>query len=462
MDDKEEKIKKSLKYSIFDGAFYSMMIGFGESFFSVFAVFLKATNLQLGLLGSLPQTLGSLFQLFTNRLIKLFKSRKKLVYISVLLQALMYIPVALVFFFGTFRVIHLIIFLCIYWIFGTIANPAWNSWIGDLVNEKERGSYFGRRNRVTGFLSFASLLAAGYILQRFSSSVSMEYLGFVIIFSLAMFSRILSFIYLMKAYEPEYTIDPESHFSFIDFIKQARFRNYGLFVIYLCFINFGVYVSAVFFTPYMLYDLKLSYGIFTIITAAAMIMKFVMMPVWGNLSDKYGTKKVLTLAGFLMPVVPVLWIFSANIWYLILIQLYSGFIWAGFDMASFNFIFDSTSPKKRTTCVAYYNVLNGIAILLGAIIGGFIVRYNNLFWSKYFLVFIISFMLRYIASLIFIPKIREVRVVEEISHRKLLLKAFTAMPTRGLIYNIVTLRKKKQGTGIKRSPFRFRFKIKKD
>ena len=462
MENKEQKIKKSLKYSIFDGAFCSMMIGFGESFFSAFAVFLKATNLQLSLLGSLPQTLGSLFQMFTNRLIKLFKSRKKLVCIGALFQTLMYIPVALVFFFGTFRVMHLIIFLCFYWIFGTIANPAWNSWIGDLVNEKERGSYFGRRNRVTGFLSFASLLAAGYILQRFSSSISMEYLGFALIFSLAMLSRLFSFIYLMKAYEPEYTIASESPFSFIDFVKQARFRNYGLFVIYLCFINFGVYVSAAFFTPYMLYELKLSYGIFTIITAAAMIMKFIMMPIWGNLSDKYGTKKVLTLTGFLMPVVPVLWIFSVNIWYLILIQLYSGFIWAGFDMASFNFIFDSTSSKKRTTCVAYYNVLNGMAILLGAVAGGLIVKYNNLFWSKYFLVFIISFMLRYIASLIFIPKIREVRVVEEISHRKLLLKAFTAMPTRGLIYNIITLRKKKQGTKINRLNLRFRFKIKKD
>jgi len=131
-------------------------------------------------------------------------------------------------------------------------------------------------------------------------------------------------------------------------------------------------------------------------------------------------------------------------------------------MASFNFIFDSTSPKKRTTCVAYYNVLNGMAILLGAVAGGLIVKHNNLFWSKYLLVFIISFMLRYIASLIFIPKIREVRVVEEISHRKLLLKAFTVMPTRGLIYNIITLRKKNNGKKIKIPNIKFRFKIKKD
>ncbi|HLC98962.1 MAG TPA: MFS transporter, partial [Candidatus Nanoarchaeia archaeon] len=66
----EDKIRKSLKYSIMDGAFYSAMVGFGESFFSAFAIFLKASNLQIGLLGSLPIALGSVSQLYSNRLIK--------------------------------------------------------------------------------------------------------------------------------------------------------------------------------------------------------------------------------------------------------------------------------------------------------------------------------------------------------------------------------------------------------
>ena len=56
----EEKVRKSLRYSITDGAFYSAMVGFGESFFSVFAVFMKASNLHPGLLGALPQTIGSI------------------------------------------------------------------------------------------------------------------------------------------------------------------------------------------------------------------------------------------------------------------------------------------------------------------------------------------------------------------------------------------------------------------
>ena len=441
MNNNNEKIKKSLKYSILDGAFFSAMVGFGESFFSAFAIFLKANNFQIGLLGSLPQTLGSVSQLCSDRLIRLVNSRKKLICIGALLEGLMYIPIALVFFFGTLRVFHLIFFVCLYWIFGMIIGPAWNSWMGDLVDEEERGSYFGRRNRIAGLTSFVSFVIAGYILQRFTNGAGSQYLGFVIIFSLAFLSRIVSLIYLTKKYEPEYKFLPEAYFSFIDFIKQARFRNYGLFVFYLCFMNFSVYLASPFFTAYMLYDLKLDYMSFTIINAVAILVKYLTMPVWGKASDRFGTRKVLSLAGFLMPVVPLLWLFSKDMLYLIIIQAYSGFVWAGFEIASFNFIFDTTSPQKRATCVAYYNVLDGIAIFSGAMIGSVIIRYNNIFWSKYLFVFFVSFVFRYLASIIFIPKLKEVRRVEQVPYQKLFLNIITTIPTQGVVHDLITFRK---------------------
>jgi len=459
MEEKEEKIKKSLKFSIFDGAFYWMMVGFGESFLAAFAVFLKATNVQLGLLSSLPKALGSLSQLFSNNLLKFFKSRKKIVCIGVFLQAFMYIPIALVFFFGEFSIPILIVFVCLYWIFGAIGGPAWSSWMGDLVSEHKRGDYFGNRNKIGSFVSFLSLLAAGYILQRFSTGNFMEYVGFCIIFSIAIVSRFISFFYLTKQYEPEYVFEPKSHFSFIQFLKQARFTNYGLFVFYLSLMNLGIYIAAPFFTPYMLYDLKLSYTLFTILTATAMIVKFMMMPIWGNLCDKYGTKKVLTISGFLMPAIPLLWTLSTNINYLIFVQIFAGFSWAGFDIASFNFIFDTTKPSKRATCVAYYKVLKGLAIFIGAMAGGLMVNYNSFFWSKYYLVFIISFVIRYFASFLLLPKLKEIRMVEAISHRKLLMKALTTRPSIGLVSTIMTFRRNNHKKILMKPSFKFKFSI---
>ncbi|MGA1870752.1 MAG: MFS transporter [bacterium] len=271
--------------------------------------------------------------------------------------------------------------------------------------------------------------------------MSSQYIGFIIIFSVAMLSRMISFIYLTKKYEPTFQLIEEKENGFMHFLKKVRSENYGLFVLYLSFMNFSVYLASPFFTPYMLYTLGLDYKIYTLVHAASLIIKFITMPIWGELLDKYGTKKILVVSGVLMPLVPLLWIFSQKIWYLILIQCYGGFIWAGFEISSFTFIFDTTAPHQRAAYVAYFNVINGIAVFFGGIIDGAIIRYNPLFSSHYFSVFILSSLLRYAASFFFLLQLKEVRVVEEISYRKLLFKFITTMPTRGLVYNVITLKK---------------------
>jgi MFS family permease len=437
---KKEKVRKSLKYSIMDGSFYSAMVGFGESFFSAFAVFLQANNFILGLLGSLPQTLGSLSQLLSTKLMGLFKSRKKMVCTFALLQGIMYIPIALLFFFGEMKAIYLVIFVCLYFIFGMILGPAWNSWMGDLVDKEERGAYFGRRNKITGFASFITFIIAGYLLQLFSGGTTIEYVGFFLLFGIAFASRVASFIYLTKKYEPRFEINHESRFSFIDFVKDSFSRSFNRFVLYLSLMNLSVYVAAPFFTVYMLKDLHFNYAAFTIITATSILVKFLMMPVWGKITDKHGTRKVLTITGILMPFSPLLWLFSNDFLYLIMAQVYSGFVWAGFEIASFNYIFDATTPQKRPTCVAYFNVLNGIMIFIGAMLGTLLVKYNNLFWSVYLLVFLVSFILRITVSTLFLPFLKEFRRVENISYKDLMLKVISGMPTMGLMHDIITFK----------------------
>lgn len=438
----QEKVKKTLKYSILDGSFYSSMVGFGESFFTAFAVFLKASNLQIGLLGSLPQTLGSFIQLFSNQLIRLFGSRKKLILTCAMLQALIHIPIALVFFMGTFSVYNLILFISIYFILAMIVGPAWSSWMGDLVNEKERGSYFGRRNKIAGFVSFITFIIAGYLLQNFSDGSTHQYIGFLIIFGIAFASRVVSFYYLTKQHEPAYEIVQKAQFTLIEFIQQSFKRNFNRFVIYLCFMNFAVYISAPFVTAYLLYGLKMDYKTYTIVIAAATLAKLLMMPVWGRIADRYGTKKVLFASGILMPFTPLLFALSPNTYFLIAAQIFSGITWAGFELASFNYIFDATDVQKRVTCISYLNVLNGIAILIGALAGSFIVKYNNLFWSAYILVFIISFALRLLATIIFLPKIEERRNVENTTYPNLMLSLISDATTNGVFHTIMTIPEK--------------------
>lgn len=440
----KQKVKKSLKYSIIDGSLYSAMVGFGESFFSAFAVFLKANNFQLGLLTALPQTLGSLAQSLSNKLIKLFgNSRKKLCLTFAYFQAFMHILIAIAFFMGELKVWSLIAAMCLYWIFGMLCGPAWSSWIGELVNEKERGTYFSKRSKIANLVTFIAYLLAGYVLQQFAGDTTIEYIGFALIFSIAFIFRLLSIYYLSKEYEPNYEIVEEAQFSFFEFVKQAPFRNYGRYVFYLCFMNFAIFLAAPFFTAYMLKDLNMSYLTFTLINGMAIIAKYITLPVWGKLADKYGTKRILAISGFLMPIIPLLWIFSTDIWYLYVLQIYSGIVWAGFDIASSNYIYDCTSPQRRVICITYYNMLNGGFILAGSLLGSLVVKFGEgMFWSAYLFVFLVSFILRILTSLIFIPILKEMRKVDNITYPRLIIKLFSTWHHETIMHNFITLRNK--------------------
>lgn len=423
----QEKIKKSLFYSIVEGSFWSIMYGFGETYIAAFAIFLMANNFQIALLASLPLLMGSLSQFFAVKLIDMFKSRKKFVVATAAIQALTWLPIMLVFYINKWSIYFLIAFAVVYFISGMISAPAWNSWIGDLVNPEQRGIYFGKRSKIIGLISLISIVGAGIILDMFKDGASKQYIGFVIIFSLALAARLLSAFFLNKKYEPEFKVKKEKGFSFLTFLKQIRYNNYGLFVVFLCLMNFSVYVAGPFFAAYWLYDLKLSYSAYMIIISAAFVTRYISLPAWGFLSDRYGTKKILNLTGYLMPITPILWMLSTNYYILVLIQFYSGIVWAGFELSSFNFIFDTTTASNRARCISYYNILNGIAIFAGALLGSIFVQFHSLFWSKYYIVFLISGLLRYSVSIAFLPRLKEARKVSEISNKKIFFKLFNML-----------------------------------
>ncbi|MFH2021339.1 MAG: MFS transporter [archaeon] len=438
-DETKQKVKKSLLFSIVDGTFYSSMIGFGESFLQAFAVLLKATSFQLGLLAALPTFFSSLFQLGASKFIKIFGSRKKLVVTCAFLEGFMYIPIALSFYFGEMSFNILLLFVTLYWIVGRIISPAWNSWMGDLVREKDRGKYFGRRLRITGIATFVTFIFGGYILQEMSD-LSLRYYGFAIIFALAFISRLISISFLVKQYEPEYKPE-ERKFRIHQFISNAEFSEPRKLSIYLNLMGFAVNVAAPFFAAYMLYDLKMDYLSFTLINAASILIKFVAMPLWGRVCDRFGNRKVLSLASYLIPIIPLLWLFSHNLYYLIAIQFFSGFVWAAWDISSFDYLYDVTNQENRTRIVAYNNVLGGIASLIGPIVGAIILHKFSPFWSDYFFIFVVSAVLRMLVAWRFVPTLKEIRKVKPITFHRLFFNVLTTMPNSGIMHDIITFSK---------------------
>lgn len=431
--------KKSLRYSIYDANAYSVMYGFGETYITPFAVALKATAQQIGFLSSIPTLLSSFFQLYAGKVTDRLKNRKKITLISVFLQAIVFLPLLLIpFMIDRHNILMLTILFSLYWIFGQFAGPAWSSWMGDLVDEKERGAYFGKRNRTAGFVSFISVFIAGALLSLFSRID--VFWGFAILFAIAMVARLVSMYYLNKMYEPAYKPEKGVDFSFKDYFKRLPKSNYGTFVIYYSLLTLATQIAAPFFVVFMLRDLHFSYLTYTILISVSSASTFLSMVYWGKNSDKFGNKKILMICGIIVSIVPALWLVSYSVYYLVFVQIISGFAWAGFNLAAFNFLFDNVKPENRTKCVAYQNVLFGLCVFLGTTIGGLltkIVPTPAFLISNIEILFVVSTIARLAASIVYLPRIKEAMPVTDVDTGVLFWNLVAVRPIKGLTYLVI-------------------------
>jgi len=430
----EEQLKaKARDISIKEANAYSLMDGFGLRYITPFANAIGVSNKYIGLLTSVPSLLGNFSQLYAPRLMEK-TSRKKIVFTGVLLQSIMWLALIALgifyFFYGLNKETTSILLVAIYSIliiFGAFPASVWSSWMKDLVHPGVRGTYFGRRNKIAGTIALACMFSAGFILDYFKHTKI--FIAFIILFSLAFLGRLISSFYFLKQYEPKIKLEKGYYFSFKQFIKRAPFNNFGKFSIMLALINFATAIASPFFAIYLLDSLQfntITYGyiFFTLVTIAAPITSLLFMTPWGRLSDRYGTIKIMRICSHLIPIIPLFWILSSFlvgkismsllVLYLIFGESLSGIVWAGFNLAAGNFIYDAVTRERMALCTAYHSILNGIGVFIGATLGGIIASYDFrlLGLTSLLFVFLISAVLRFAVIRVMIPKIKEVREVD--------------------------------------------------
>lgn len=440
----------SLHASIRDGVSYAVMLGCAETYFSAFGIFLRAGTLQVGLLASLPQLFAAIVQWASALRMDRFTSRRAVVIAGGVAQAVSLVPIALLPFIfekGNTPVVFLILLALVYHGGNGATIPVWNSLIGDLVPPDIRGRFFGHRNMLTGMATFASLLLAGGVLHGFDYA-GIPALGFLICFSAAFIARMNSVRWLTRYDDPAFRILPEQVFTFREFLRRSPQSNFAKFVFFIGAINFGVAFSAPYFALYMLRDLQFSYVEYTVVSATAMITQFLTFRYWGGLSDRFGNKKILNVCGWGVAVLPILWLFSAKIGYLLVIQTFGGFVWSGFSLASANFLFDAVTPPKRARCVAYLGLVNGCLLFLGSLAGGYAAIHlpktfyiGSWTWTPPFIlpvIFVISGLIRVAASGMMLRKFKEVRPVEPIGHKALIYKISHVKPIVDLTFGVFT------------------------
>ncbi|RJQ18185.1 MFS transporter [Candidatus Woesearchaeota archaeon] len=418
------KIKKSLDYSIYDGFFTSIKSGVTSSFIMPFAIALQAGTGMLAAFSALPELAGSFFQLFSQKAVEIFKTRKAIMFWTALLQSLIWLPILLFPFIAKESLWLLLLLITLEAVIGGFQGPIFNSVLGDLIPEHKRGEFFGKRNRIVNVMNFISTFGAGLILAYFKkldaaqSAAHYVFFGFAILFFLAFISRFIASFFKARYYDPPFTPARQSH-SFFTFIKNMQQDNYGIFVTFVFFFRVASAITAPFFVLYLLREMKFTYFQFTLIVAAAIIGTFLSMGFWGKMIDKKGSKAALQLSAFLLPLSPFLIVISAlfaptaAFIFLILEELFSGIAWAGFNLSTNGFLFDATSKEQRINYTAYYNIFISIALAGGAFLGSALISVVPVFLlSGIVTLYLISGILRLLVTVLFVKKVRDARMVE--------------------------------------------------
>lgn len=413
----------SLEAAVRDGAWYSVMVGTGDQYLTAFGISLGATTLQIGLLSALPTLAGAIFQGLGVHLMERFSSRRAFIIAGVILQALTWFPIALLPILlgtGATTASLLIGLVVVYQITGNVIGPAWNSLIGDLIPADARGRFFGWRSQVNGCCTFGSMLVSGGLLHL-CQKIHIGMTGFLTLFLVAGVARLRSAFWVARYDDPPYYCARKHRFSFFQFLRKAPRSNFARFVLFVSVINFAATFGGPYYAVYMLRDLGLSYLEFTAITAALTLSQSMATKYWGRLSDRLGSKRVLTLCGWGICVTPLLWLVSPKSVYLVIIQIFTGLVWAGFNLATTSFLFDAATPPKRARCAAYQTIISSTFGVLGSLAGGLVAATLPVVWeiagfrlqlvSSLLPVFFLSSVIRFAAMIYLLPLFAEAREV---------------------------------------------------
>lgn len=394
------------------------MRGTGEAYLSAYALFLKATAGEVGLLATLPALLGSFAQLVAAWWGDRLGCRRPLILAGLAAQAVLWLPVILLpMLLPQHAVMILMITLTFYYGANHFANPLWHSLMGDLVPEGIRGYYFGKRSRLMNLANFLALVGAGFLL-RLAKNHHHTAWGFAVIFLAAMVARVIS-VYRVR-WVTEQPL-PKGRLALHPRVlwQELRGTQFSRFAIFTAVMSFSAGIAGPFYAVYMLRDLHFSYVQFMATQAMVVLTQVGTLALWGRLGDRFGNRFVLAVTGSLIPVGPILWLTTTHFSAILLIQLVNGFAWAGFNLSAGNFVYDNVPREKRSLYNAIHNVLTAFALVAGAALGGFWESHipaniqvfglslgNSLLW-----VFLISGLARLNTALGFIPLLREVREV---------------------------------------------------
>ncbi|MDA1018003.1 MAG: MFS transporter, partial [Planctomycetota bacterium] len=289
-------IRSDIRSSLSEGAAFGGMVGFGETYVVAFVLAVGLGEITAGLVGSVPLLAGGLMQMVSPRGIRLLGSHKRWVVICAVVQALSLIPFVVSAALGVMSPAGALVATSLYWAAGLATGPAWNTWIGTVIPRSLRFRFFAIRTRASQAAVFLGFLVGGMSLH-YAAANDRLLLAFALLFATACVCRLVSTVFLALQSEPTPIPPNMCQLSLRDILARLRTTDGGRLLVYLAAVQAAVQMAGPFFTPFMLEQLHMNYGVFTALISVAFLAKIFALPPLGRLAHRLGAWKLLWIGG---------------------------------------------------------------------------------------------------------------------------------------------------------------------
>lgn len=379
-------LRAELRKSCGDAMAYGGMVGLGETYLPAFVLAVGLGELVAGLIGSLPLVAGGIMQTISPAAIRLLGSHKRWVVLCAATQALSYIPLVIAACLGTISTPLVFLIATVYWGAGLATGPAWNTWIGTIVPPTIRSRYFAKRTRWSQAAVFLGFLIGGIGLQL-GRTWDQLMPAYALLFAGAGLCRLISATLLANQSEPTPIPANMRRIRWCDLLARLRKSQGGKLLVYLVTVQAVVQMSGPYFTPFMFEKLHLSYFQFVMLISTAFLAKVIALPAWGHVAHAIGARRLLWVGGIGITPMSGLWLVSQDFSWLLFVQLASGVLWAAYELAFLLLFFESIPEEERTSLLTLYNLINTVAWVTGALIGGAMLYASGATYQGYLWVF---------------------------------------------------------------------------
>jgi len=337
--------------------------GFASPFVSVFLVQLKASASSVGLLSSLTNLISNVFQPFWGAVSDFFGKRSSVVVLGGAGASVIWLLAI-----GTRTAQYLIELIALQAFLNSMVTPALSALVGELSPSMRRGRVAASINLFSSLGSLVATLISGYMMMKNTGSLTTMY---AVPFALAGSFGLAGNLVMLKVKEHHYSSRRSINLGGLvqPLREDDRFRHFAVVSFWSMLIQslpWGLF-------PFVMIDVvhadMFQVAVISAINGASIM---VVQRTAGRLVDKYGRKPFVLAGKFGLSAFPLFYAFASSVTWLYLGNFESGIFNGLLMVAVFAYLVDVSPVEKRGSYFGVYNGLTGVAMGIGALVGGYL------------------------------------------------------------------------------------------